>query len=83
VILNHDGVVRIERVFIRPEDDKPQAETEPGNEGQAPDGRTERTITRRRMAKKMRAPSGKRTRTKRYRVFATSPRTALWGCASI
>jgi ParB family chromosome partitioning protein len=37
VILNHDGAVRIERGFIRPEDDKRQAETEPGSEGQAPD----------------------------------------------
>lgn len=36
VILNHDGTIRIERGFIRPVDEKPQAETEEGSEAQAP-----------------------------------------------
>ncbi|PAY03847.1 chromosome partitioning protein ParB [Bradyrhizobium sp. UFLA03-84] len=35
VILNHDGTVRIERGFIRPEDDKPRLETEQDGDGQA------------------------------------------------
>ncbi|HLG82514.1 MAG TPA: ParB/RepB/Spo0J family partition protein [Bradyrhizobium sp.] len=36
VILNHDGTIRIERGFIRPADEKPQAETEEGSDAQAP-----------------------------------------------
>jgi ParB family chromosome partitioning protein len=32
VILNHDGTVRIERGFIRTEDEKPQPETEPAGD---------------------------------------------------
>ena len=36
VILNHDGTIRIERGFIRPADEKPQAEAEEGSEAQAP-----------------------------------------------
>lgn len=38
VILNHDGTVRIERGFIRPADEKPQAETEQGSDVRAPNG---------------------------------------------
>lgn len=50
VVLNHDGTVRIERGFIRPQDEKPEAETGPerdaearneddrGGEDAAPDG---------------------------------------------
>lgn len=34
VILNHDGTIRIERGFIRPADEKPQAQTEEGNDAQ-------------------------------------------------
>ncbi|SFU45077.1 ParB/RepB/Spo0J family partition protein [Bradyrhizobium arachidis] len=37
VILNHDGIIRIERGFIRPEDDKPHAETGQDGDAQAPD----------------------------------------------
>ncbi|MCP1744033.1 hypothetical protein ABIF65_005700 [Bradyrhizobium japonicum] len=37
VILNHDGTIRIERGFIRPEDENPHAETEQEGDGQAPD----------------------------------------------
>ncbi|MCS3495609.1 ParB family chromosome partitioning protein [Bradyrhizobium japonicum] len=37
VILNHDGTVRIERGFIRPEDDNPHAEAEPEGDARAPD----------------------------------------------
>ncbi|MHC2317559.1 ParB family chromosome partitioning protein [Bradyrhizobium diazoefficiens] len=37
VILNHDGTVRIERGFIRPEDDKSQSEAGEDGDGQAPD----------------------------------------------
>lgn len=36
VILNHDGTIRIERGFIRPADEKPQAETEEGIDAQTP-----------------------------------------------
>lgn len=36
VILNHDGTIRIERGFIRPADEKPQAETAEGSDAQAP-----------------------------------------------
>ncbi|QOZ36980.1 ParB/RepB/Spo0J family partition protein [Bradyrhizobium sp. CCBAU 53421] len=36
VILNHDGTIRIERGFIRPADEKPQADTEEGSDAQAP-----------------------------------------------
>lgn len=36
VILNHDGTIRIERGFIRPADEKPQAETEEGSNVQPP-----------------------------------------------
>lgn len=36
VILNHDGTVRIERGFIRPADEKRQAETHEGSDAQAP-----------------------------------------------
>lgn len=36
VILNHDGTIRIERGFIRPADEKPQAETGEGSDAQAP-----------------------------------------------
>jgi ParB family chromosome partitioning protein len=32
VILNHDGMVRIERGFIRPEDEKPRPEAEQAGE---------------------------------------------------
>jgi ParB family chromosome partitioning protein len=32
VILNHDGAVRIERGFIRPEDEKPKAQAEQAGE---------------------------------------------------
>ncbi|MBR0900689.1 ParB N-terminal domain-containing protein [Bradyrhizobium tropiciagri] len=35
VILNHDGTLRIERGFIRPEDEKPHAETGQDSEAQA------------------------------------------------
>ncbi|QOZ06896.1 chromosome partitioning protein ParB [Bradyrhizobium sp. CCBAU 51765] len=37
VILNHDGTVRIERGFIRPEDDKSRPEAGEDGDGQAPD----------------------------------------------
>ncbi|MGY4626475.1 cobalamin biosynthesis protein CobT [Bradyrhizobium sp. USDA 4486] len=37
VILNHDGTIRIERDFICPGDDKPDAETGQDNDGKAPD----------------------------------------------
>ncbi|MFK4525277.1 ParB family chromosome partitioning protein [Bradyrhizobium japonicum] len=37
VILNHDGTIRIERGFIRPEDENPHAETEQEGDAQAPD----------------------------------------------
>ncbi|PIT04493.1 plasmid stablization protein ParB [Bradyrhizobium nitroreducens] len=37
VILNHDGAVRIERGFIRPEDDKAHPEAGEDGDGQAPD----------------------------------------------
>ncbi|WP_456684385.1 ParB/RepB/Spo0J family partition protein [Bradyrhizobium elkanii] len=37
VILNHDGTVRIERGFIRPGDEKPQAETGPDSDAGARD----------------------------------------------
>ena len=37
VILNHDGTIRIERGFIRPEDDKSHAEAGQDGDGQAPD----------------------------------------------
>lgn len=36
VILNHDGTIRIERGFIRPADEKPQAEIEEESDAQAP-----------------------------------------------
>jgi ParB family chromosome partitioning protein len=36
VILNHDGTIRIERGFIRPADEKPQAETDEGIDAQTP-----------------------------------------------
>jgi ParB family chromosome partitioning protein len=36
VILNHDGTIRIERGFIRPADEKPQAESEEGIDAQTP-----------------------------------------------
>jgi ParB family transcriptional regulator, chromosome partitioning protein len=37
VVLNHDGTVRIERGFIRPEDEKPEAETGPDSDADARD----------------------------------------------
>ncbi|WP_035982180.1 ParB/RepB/Spo0J family partition protein, partial [Bradyrhizobium sp. STM 3843] len=37
VTLNHDGTVRIERGFIRPEDEKPHAENGQDGDAQAPD----------------------------------------------
>ncbi|MEY9441702.1 ParB/RepB/Spo0J family partition protein [Bradyrhizobium elkanii] len=37
VVLNHDGTVRIERGFISPEDEKPEAETGPESGGEARD----------------------------------------------
>jgi ParB family transcriptional regulator, chromosome partitioning protein len=37
VILNHDGTVRIERGFIRPGDEQPQAEGEEGGDTSGPD----------------------------------------------
>jgi ParB family chromosome partitioning protein len=37
VILNHDGAIRIERGFIRPEDDKSHSEAGEDGDGQAPD----------------------------------------------
>ncbi|MBB4367052.1 hypothetical protein GGD65_008126 [Bradyrhizobium sp. CIR18] len=85
VILNHDGTIRIERGFIRPEDDKSHPET--GQEGdvqalgeedegddQAPrDGEGENRETRRKR-RNIRCPT---------RSFVTSPHIAPWGCASI
>lgn len=41
VILNHDGTIRTERGFIRPADEKPQAETDQGSDDQAPNGEDE------------------------------------------
>ncbi|WP_245310362.1 hypothetical protein [Bradyrhizobium jicamae] len=41
VILNHDGTIRIERGFIRPEDDKPHAEAGQEGDAQAPDEESE------------------------------------------
>ncbi|RRD26812.1 ParB/RepB/Spo0J family partition protein [Brucellaceae bacterium VT-16-1752] len=35
VVLNHDGTARIERGFIRPEDEAPEPETEEGADGEA------------------------------------------------
>ncbi|MHC2473754.1 ParB family chromosome partitioning protein [Bradyrhizobium elkanii] len=37
VVLNHDGTVRIERGFIRPGDEKPEAETGPESDAEARD----------------------------------------------
>ncbi|MCP1913810.1 ParB family chromosome partitioning protein [Bradyrhizobium elkanii] len=37
VVLNHDGTVRVERGFIRPEDEKPEAETGPESDAEAGD----------------------------------------------
>jgi len=37
VVLNHDGTIRIERGFIRPEDDKSHAEAGEDGDGHAPD----------------------------------------------
>jgi len=37
VILNHDGTIRIERGFIRPGDEQPQAENEEGGDTSGPD----------------------------------------------
>ncbi|VIO78991.1 Chromosome-partitioning protein Spo0J [Bradyrhizobium ivorense] len=37
VILNHDGTLRIERGFIRPQDEKPEAETGPESDAEARD----------------------------------------------
>ncbi|WP_456749551.1 ParB/RepB/Spo0J family partition protein [Bradyrhizobium sp. USDA 4461] len=37
VVLNHDGTVRVERGFIRPEDEKPGAETDPESGAEARD----------------------------------------------
>ncbi|MEH2626319.1 ParB family chromosome partitioning protein [Bradyrhizobium sp. AZCC 1719] len=37
VILNHDGTIRIERGFIRPGDEQPQAECEEGGDTSGPD----------------------------------------------
>ncbi|WP_456725142.1 MULTISPECIES: chromosome partitioning protein ParB [unclassified Bradyrhizobium] len=37
VVLNHDGTVRIERGFIRPQDEKPEAETGPESDAEARD----------------------------------------------
>jgi ParB family transcriptional regulator, chromosome partitioning protein len=37
-ILSHDGTIRIERGFIRPADEKPQAETEQRSDNQVPNG---------------------------------------------
>nr|WP_245438982.1 ParB/RepB/Spo0J family partition protein [Bradyrhizobium sp. SK17] len=38
VVLNHDGSVRVERGFIRPEDEQPHGETGQEGDAQAPDG---------------------------------------------
>ncbi len=38
VILNHDGMVRIERGFVRPEDEKPKPEAEQGREASVAGG---------------------------------------------
>lgn len=37
VVLNHDGTVRVERGFIRPEDEKPEAETGPDSDAEGRD----------------------------------------------
>jgi ParB family chromosome partitioning protein len=41
VILNHDGTVRIERGFIRPGDEQPQAQSEEAGDTSEPDGANE------------------------------------------
>jgi ParB family chromosome partitioning protein len=41
VILNHDGTVRIERGFIRPGDEQPQAQSEEAGDRSEPDGAEE------------------------------------------
>lgn len=38
VVLNHDGTLRVERGFIRPEDERPHGETGQEGDAQAPDG---------------------------------------------
>lgn len=85
VILNHDGTIRIERGFIRPEDENPHAETEQEGTDKRRMRRVEGTIQPRAMVKERREKTRRKTENRGCptRSFETSPRIAPWGCASI
>jgi ParB family transcriptional regulator, chromosome partitioning protein len=86
VILNHDGTVRIERGFIRPEDEKPKAEADQAGETPAAGDTEVGEAKRRRMRTvKVRRRPTRKTTTAHCRIvlFVTSRRIAAWGCGSI
>nr|WP_312016527.1 ParB N-terminal domain-containing protein [Bradyrhizobium liaoningense] len=85
VVLNHDGTIRIERGFIRPEDDKSDAGSGRERGDQAPAERVKEAIRPRATVTERMEKTRRKTRSSccLTRSFVTSLRTRLWGCVSI